>query len=71
MIKGLDNQINSIEVVGNGTKLQHKIVGKISWSKIPGLVYIDVPSAVLDTYITVLKVKLDKPIHLYKGKGGL
>ena len=71
MIKGLDNQINSIEVVGNGTKLQHKIVGKISWSKIPGLVYIDVPSAVLDTYITVLKVKLDKPIHLYKGNGGL
>lgn len=71
MIKGLDNKIESIEVVGNGTKLGHKIVGKISWSKIPGLVYIDVPSTVLDTYMTVLKVKLDKPIQLYNGKGGL
>ncbi len=71
MLKGLDNKILSIEVVGSGAKLQHKIVGKISWSKIPGLVYIDVPSNVLDSYITVLKIKLDKPIHLYKGKGGL
>jgi alpha-L-fucosidase len=71
MIKGLDNAIKEIEVVGNGTKLNHKIVGKISWSKVPGLVYIDVPAAVLDPYITVLKVTLDKPVKLYRGKGGL
>jgi alpha-L-fucosidase len=71
MIKGLDNAIKQIEVVGNGTKLNHKIVGKISWSKVPGLVYIDVPATVLDPYITVLKVTLDKPVKLYRGKGGL
>ena len=71
MIKGLKNKIEEITVVGNGTKLQSKIVGKIPWSAVPGLVYIDVPAAVADKYITVLKVKLEKPISLYKGRGGL
>jgi alpha-L-fucosidase len=71
MIKGLRNKIEEITVVGNGTKLQSKIVGKISWSPVPGLVYIDVPANVADKYITVLKVKLDKPVSLYKGHGGL
>jgi alpha-L-fucosidase len=71
MIKGLKNKIQEITVVGNGTKLQPKVVGKISWSPVPGLVYIDVPSAVADKYITVLKVKLDGPVSLYKGQGGL
>lgn len=70
MIKGLVNKINSIEVVGNGTKLNHKIVGKISWSHVPGLVYIDVPENVLDKYITVLEVQLEEPVKLYSGKGG-
>lgn len=71
MIKGLKNKIQEITVVGNGTKLQSKVVGKISWSPVPGLVYIDVPVSVTDKYITVLKVKLDKSISLYKGHGGL
>jgi alpha-L-fucosidase len=70
MLKGLDNKIQEITVVGNGTKLTHKIVGKISWSHVPGLVYIDVPSVVLDKYVTVLKLKLDKPVKLYRGQGG-
>jgi len=70
MVKGLMNKIESITVLGNGTKLQHKIVGKISWSAVPGLVYIDVPENVLDKYMTVLEVKLDKRIKLYRGQGG-
>jgi alpha-L-fucosidase len=71
MLKGLQNKIESIEVVGNGTQLQHKIVGKISWSAVPGLVYIDVPANVQDEYITVLKLKLDQAVKLYSGRGGL
>jgi len=71
MLKGLINKIEDITVVGNGTKIPHKVVGKISWSPVPGLVYIDVPGNVMDKYITVLKVKLDKPIKLYRGQGGL
>ena len=70
MLKGLDNKIEEITVVGNGTKLTYKIVGKISWSHVPGLVYIDVPENVQDKYVTVLKVKLNKPIRLYRGQGG-
>lgn len=71
MLKGLINSIKDISVVGNGTKLNHKIVGKISWSPVPGLVYIDVPEAVLDKYVTVLKLQLDKQVKLYRGRGGL
>jgi len=71
MIKGLDNKIEEVTVVGNGTKIIPKVICKISWSPIPGLVYIDVPETVLDKYITVLKVKLDKPVKLYRGHGGL
>ncbi|MBW8323940.1 MAG: alpha-L-fucosidase [Prolixibacteraceae bacterium] len=71
LIKGLVNTIEDISVVGNGAKLTHKVVGKISWSPVPGLVYITVPEAVSDKYVTVLKVKLDKPLKLYRGQGGL
>jgi alpha-L-fucosidase len=70
MLKGLDNKIQEITVVGNGIKLNHKVVGKISWSHVPGLVYIEVPPIVLDQYVTVLKLKLDKPVKLYRGQGG-
>ncbi len=70
VIKGLDNSIKEITVLGNGTKLQHKVVGKISWSHVPGLVYITVPEGVQDTYVTVLQVKLDKAVKLYRGRGG-
>lgn len=71
MLKGLNCKIEAVTVVGNGTKLTHKVVGKISWSPVPGLVYIDLPEAVQDKYVTVLKLKLDKPIALYNGQGGL
>lgn len=71
MIKGLDNKIEEITVVGNGTKLEPKVVGKISWSPVPGLVYINVPENVSDNYVTVLKIKIDKKLKLYRGHGGL
>lgn len=67
-LKGLKNNIKQISVVGTGTKLTHKVVGKISWSSIPGLVYINVPEAERDKYITVLKLDLDGPLQLYKSK---
>ena len=69
-LKGVNNKIEEITVLSNGIKLNHKIVGKISWSSVPGIVFIDVPQNVQDEYVTVLKLKLDKPISLYRGKGG-
>ncbi|HVW96490.1 MAG TPA: alpha-L-fucosidase [Mucilaginibacter sp.] len=71
MIKGLDNKIQEATVVGDTTQLNCKIVGKISWSKVPGLVYIDLPENLQDKYMTVVKLKLDGPIKLYEGQGGL
>jgi alpha-L-fucosidase len=70
MVKGLVNKIKEIQVLGNGTKLNHKVVGKISWSPVPGLVYINIPEGVQDKYITVLELTLDGPVKLYRGHGG-
>ena len=69
-LKGLKNSIKDITVLGNNARLSHKVVGKISWSVVPGLVYINVPKGVQDKYVTVLKLNLDGPIKLYNGKGG-
>ncbi|MDP9081632.1 MAG: alpha-L-fucosidase [Bacteroidota bacterium] len=71
MLKGLDNKIEDITVVGTDKKLTHKVVGKISWSRVPGLVYIDLPEGVQDKYMTVLKLKLNGRVKLYRGQGGL
>lgn len=69
-IKGLVNKIVSAEVVGTNTQLKHRVVGKISWSKVPGLVFIDVPEEADDEWMTVVKVKLDGKVKLYRGEGG-
>ncbi len=69
-IKGLDNQILSAELLGTGQALQHRVVGKIGWSKVPGLVFIDVPAQPTDPWMDVVKVKLDGPVRLYRGEGG-
>ncbi len=70
-IKGLVNKITDITVLGTNTKTTAKIVGKISWSPVPGLLFINIPAQARDKYLTVLKVKLDGPVRLYRGKGGL
>ena len=70
LVKGLVNKIKEITVLGSGKKLSHKVVGKISWSAVPGLVYIDLPAGASTEYITVLELSLDKPLKLYSGRGG-
>ncbi|MFS8119217.1 MAG: hypothetical protein ACMG55_12095, partial [Microcoleus sp.] len=57
MLKGLKNKINKIRVLGTNETLQHKVVGKISWSDVPGLVYIGVPQKLQDQYMTVLALE--------------
>lgn len=69
-VKGLDNRILSAEALGMEMPLQFRVVGKISWSKVPGLVFIDVPEGAADPWMTVLKVRLDGPVRLYRGAGG-
>lgn len=71
MLKGLVNKISDIQIVGTTQHLKPKIVGKISWSPVPGLIFIDVLLKYKDPYITVLKLKLDGKLKLYRGSGGL
>ncbi|MCA0381787.1 MAG: alpha-L-fucosidase [Bacteroidetes bacterium] len=71
VIKGLNNEIASIKVIGTNAALPHKVVGKISWSHVPGIVYVDdIPATAKDVYMTVLEVKLKGKLSLYRGKGG-
>ncbi|MGB4773380.1 MAG: alpha-L-fucosidase [Chitinophagaceae bacterium] len=70
LVKGLTNKIKSIRVLGNNSALTHKVVGKISWSAVPGLVFINLPRPVQTKYITVLELSLEGPIKLYAGQGG-
>lgn len=70
MIRGLKSNIENITVLGTTQTLQHKIVGKIHWSQVPGLVYIDaVPLPAADEYMTVLKIKLKEKLSLHEGGG--
>jgi alpha-L-fucosidase len=70
LVKGLANKIKSIRVLGNNSSPQHKVVGKISWSPVPGLVFINLPRPVQTKYITVLELSLEGPVKLYSGQGG-
>ncbi|WP_452602451.1 alpha-L-fucosidase [Pontimicrobium sp. MEBiC06410] len=69
LIKGLKNKVNRIWVVGNGTKLSHRVVGKQYWSKVPGLLYIDLPEEVQDKDVTVIALLLDGEVDLYREEG--
>jgi alpha-L-fucosidase len=66
MIEGLKNKINRVYVVGNGTKLTWKEYLKPYWSNNAGLIFIDVPEAVLDENLTVVAVVLDGKIKMQK-----
>ena len=68
MIKGLKNKVNRVRVVGDGTKLSFKVLGKQYWRPVPGLLYVDVPAEVLDEQGTVIALLLDGPIDLYREK---
>ncbi|NOY77273.1 MAG: alpha-L-fucosidase [Calditrichaeota bacterium] len=66
LLKGLKNKITQIRVVGNGTELKWKVMMKLSWSPVPGIVAISVPKNVLDKEVTVLAIHLKEPIDLFE-----
>lgn len=69
MIKGLDSKIKSVTLLGTNKILQPRIVGKISWSNVPGLVYIKMPENA-EERMSVVKIQLENKLKLYRGKGG-
>jgi hypothetical protein len=64
LLKGVTNKINSIWVVGNGTKLEQTTWLKPWWSGNPGLIEISIPEESLDAEMTVIAVLLDGKLLL-------
>ena len=69
-LKGIQNKIKSIKVVGNGEELSFERNGGAAWNNIPGILRIEVPQAKsLDANVTILEVELEDPLKLYRGHG--
>ena len=68
LVKGLQNKVNRVWVVGNGTKLSYKVIGKQYWSDAPGLLYIDVPDEVQDKDVTVIAILLEGEANLFSNE---
>lgn len=66
LVKGLDNQVLRARVVGSDAQVGHRVLGKHSWSKVPGLLYLKVPDAAFDPDMTVLALELDRPASLFQ-----
>lgn len=69
-IKGLKSKPQSIQLIGSARQLVIQEVGKISWSSVPGTLFIDIPISEMDALISVVEIKFNEPIQLYRGKGG-
>ncbi|MEN8008640.1 MAG: alpha-L-fucosidase [Candidatus Krumholzibacteriota bacterium] len=69
MLKGIMNPVKSVRVVGQGAELDWDIQMKMSWSKVPGVIYVDVPEDVLDEEVTVLAIELEGSAQLYRDGG--
>ncbi len=69
-IKGLKSQPASISLLGSENPIESHVVGKISWSSVPGTLFVDVPVSEMDPMISVIEIKFKEPIQLYRGKGG-
>ena len=69
-IKGLKSIPKSIALLGSDAQIESHEVGKISWSSVPGTLFLAIPYSEMDPMISVVQIKFDQPIQLYRGKGG-
>jgi len=67
-LKGIENAIARIRIVGTGTLLNYKMLDKLYWSSTPGIIYIDIPKARLDKNVTVIAVLLDGPVKEHRAE---
>ncbi|WP_223826679.1 alpha-L-fucosidase [Flagellimonas sp. S3867] len=69
-LKGLQNKVTSIKVLGTDEELSFERNGGASWKNIPGVLRISIPKDKnLDKYVTVLEVSLENDLELYRGQG--
>ena len=69
-IKGLKSKPKSIALIGSQTQIASHEVGKISWSSVPGTLFLEIPISEMDPMISVVQIKFEEPLQLYRGKGG-
>lgn len=70
VVKGIQNKVTGVRLVGTNETLVSKRNGGAEWMKIPGVLQISLPVSKLDQNITVLAIDLDSPLELYRGSGG-
>ena len=69
-VKGIQTGVKKISVLGQrGSKLVHRKLGGASWANIPGILWIDLPSRLLDRRTTVVKVELEEPLQIWVSGG--
>ncbi len=68
-VKGIRNDIKSVQVVGHGQQLKAKKVGGAPWMNIPGVLWIDLPEESIDPNCTVIRIDLEGELDLYSGAG--
>ena len=70
LLKGLQNKIKKIRVLGNNQELKWERNGGAEWNNIPGIVRIETPKKKnLDKYVTIIAIELDSVVDLYRGTG--
>lgn len=69
-LKGVQNKVTSIAVLGDNEELTFKRNGGATWNNIPGILRIAVPKAEsLDKYVSIIEVTLEDELELYRGHG--
>lgn len=69
-LKGIQNKVKSIKVIGNNQPLNFERNGGATWNNIPGILRIEIPNEKnLDNYATVIEVELEDALKLYRGHG--
>ena len=70
VVKGIQNKIKKVRLVGTSDTLVYKRNGGAEWMKVPGVLQITLPTSKLDKNVTVVAIDLDTPLELYRGSGG-
>ena len=70
VVKGIQNKVTNVRLVGTKENLAFKRNGGAEWMKIPGVLQITLPVDKLDENVTVVAIDLDSPLELYRGSGG-
>lgn len=66
-VKGLQTPVRRVTVLADGAELKSRLIG--GHGDTPGILWIDVPNAVVDPVATVLKLEFDRPLEIYMGRG--